>query len=424
MLKDTIALVMCAAFIVLAVAASAAPPPGARDKAQPLARLRASGIHFVDQKGAEVLLRGINLGSWLLQEMWMTPFVTEPPERSTLPKIPDHVTLYRVLETRFGQDGARALRAAWRENWLQDTDFDRIREAGFNHVRLPILWSVVEEPGGMDLIRTAVARANARGLYVILDLHGLPGSQSGDHTTGEAGANRYFFDPENVRRSERIWESLARAFGKNPGVAAFDLINEPTGAPNPATLHVVYNRLYQVVRKAAPDTIIILDDGYKGFDTTPHPNVAGWENIAYTLHFYHFDAKDTKEHLSKLERELPRILELRGYRNVPVYIGEFQIEPHGQPETMETFIGTLDKNDLSWAMWTYKAVVARAGIGYWGLYQNPRPIDAINPYLNTEEEIRKKIASVRTERLEPVRELLAVFQKALRTEPPRAASGP
>lgn len=385
----------------------------------PLPRLRAHGVRFEDSAGKPVDLRGINLGGWFVQEMWMTPWVQDPPEGSTYHKVVDDAGLWALLHERLGAPAAQEVKDAWQDAWIQRSDFDRIKSAGFNHVRLPFLFDILEEPHGMERLRKAVAWANEAGLYVVLDMHGTPGRQSNDHTTGQAGINRFFFEPANVEKAERVWTAIAREFGRNPGVAAFDLINEPTGAPNPATLHLVYNRLYQAVRKAAPDTIAIIDDGYKGFDTTPHANVAGWTNVAYSLHFYNFDAKSADEQLSSLTGRLPKTLELRGYRDAPVYVGEFNIEPHGTAATMEKYIGKLSSSGIGWAIWTYKTVAVGGPMGFWGLYSKPGPAEALNPFTDSVAELKAKIAQVRTENLTPVAELLPVFKNAAHSEAAR-----
>ncbi|HEY3267940.1 MAG TPA: cellulase family glycosylhydrolase [Armatimonadota bacterium] len=391
---------------------AAAPAAAAQTKVAPLPRLRASGVRFVTAQGAPVNLRGVNLGGWFVQEMWMNPFVQDPPAGSAYRRVEDHVGLWSTIRRRLGTKAEATAREKYRQCWVQPSDFRRIKAAGFNHVRLPFLYDLPDEPNGMAWLRKAVAWANASGLYVVLDMHGAPGRQSNDHTTGQAGVNRFFFDPVMVSRCEAVWTRVAREFGANPGVAAFDLINEPTGAPNPATLHLVYNRLYLAVRKVAPNTVVIVDDGYKGFDTTPHANVAGWKNVAYSLHFYNFDAKSPEEQIGSLNGRLPRTIELRGYRNAPVYVGEFNIEPHGTPAIMSQYVKTLSDNDFSWAVWTFKTMNPSGPMGLWGLYSNPGAVDPINPFADTTAQMLAKIEQTRTERLAPAAGLLAAFQAA------------
>jgi aryl-phospho-beta-D-glucosidase BglC (GH1 family) len=386
--------------------------PGVSGQATTLPRLRTDGVVIRDAGNRKVVLRGTNLGGWLVEEMWMCPFVTDPPAGTSFPKIPDSHTLWNVLRGRFTAKEVQEVRTAYRDAWVTDADFDRIAALDLNHVRIPILHTIVDEPGGLDYLRKAVRRANARGLYVVLDMHGMPGSQSADHHTGREGSNRFFSDPANVEKGIRAWRALAKEFGANPGVAAFDLMNEPMGAPNAATLHVVHDRLIRAIREVAPDTMLIVEDGYKGFDTTPHADVLGWTNVIYSFHVYNFDSKKPEDHVDRLTRDLPGWKELRGYRNCPVYIGEWNLEPWNSPQVMKTYIETMDREDISWAQWTYKTVHGDGPMGFWGLYSNKGPIDAINPYTDTVAQMKAKVAQYRTEHLAAPEGLLEAVRSA------------
>ena len=77
---------------------------------------------------------------------------------------------------------------------------------------------------------------------MILDLHGAPGRQSGDHHTGEAGVNRLFSDAAPVKQTAAVWAKIAARYRDHAEVAGYDLLNEPMGAPNSATLYVVMDK--------------------------------------------------------------------------------------------------------------------------------------------------------------------------------------
>lgn len=367
----------------------------------PLPALHCDHLQFVNAKHQPVRLRGVNLGGWFVEEMWMTPWVTEPPKGSSAPKILDHTSLWRQIEVRFGQKGLARIRDTWRTNWITSADFQRIKDLGFNHVRLPILASLVDEPGGMERLKSAIAQAANCGLYTVLDLHGAPGWQSNEHHTGEANRNRLWSDPENIRKAEQVWTKLALSFGKDPNVASFDLINEPMGAPNPAMLHLVHDRLIRAIRKVAPDKPLLVEDGYKGFETTPHPNVANWTNVAFSLHFYNFDAKKTEDHEVGIRRQLPHLIELQRYRQNPMYAGEFNVEPQGSPSAILGMVRAFDEANWSWAIWTYKTGALGGPMGQWGFYASPKPVKPLNPYTDSKEELVEGIKRFRTEKMIP-----------------------
>jgi hypothetical protein len=374
-----------------------------------LPRLKAQGTKIVDSSGKEVLLRGINLGGWLVEEMWMTPWVQDPPSGSSYQRVEDHVTLWATLNQRLGAAAAQSVKAAYRNAWLQESDFPRIRAAGLNCVRLPFIYDIVDEPGGMDWLRNAVAWANAAGLYVILDMHGAPGSQNPWDHSGRVGLNSFFSDPNNITKAEQVWTALAVEFGGRAGVAAFDLLNEPAGAPDAGTLHQVHNRLYQAIRKAAPATLVIVEDGYKGFDTIPPPALYGWTNVVYSTHIYDFEAQSTQDHLNQLNGMLPGLLQTRADRGVPVYIGEFNLEPNNSPQAMSQYVKTLTDNGLAWSLWTYKTVASGGPMGFWGYYSNASAVTPLNPFLDSTATLVSKLTQVRTANLAIPSGYAAVF---------------
>jgi hypothetical protein len=380
----------------------------------PLPRLVARGTGIVDAAGRPAKLRGINLGGWLVEEMWMTPWVTDPPSGSPYGKVEDHVTLWNTLNQRLGAEAAQTVKAAWRNTWVTSGDFTRIKAAGFNHVRLPFLWDIIEEPGGWDWLRNAVADANAAGLYVLLDMHGAPGGQNAWDHSGRTGQNEFFSSPANIAKGVETWTAIARAFGSNPGVVGFDILNEPAGAPDAATLFSVSNQLYQAIRGVAPDTMIFIEDGYKGFGTMPMPAQYGWKNVVYSIHIYNFGATTPEDHAAALSAQMPSLLQVRAARNVPLYIGEFSVEPHSTPDAMAAFLKVLNDNGLYWAPWTWKTVAASGRMGQWGYYSNAGAVTPLNPFTDSAATLTTKMSQVRTESLGVPAGLAPVFTAATR----------
>ena len=135
-------LVAVAAFLATLVVVPAAPAAPAADHPRVLSRLHAThgaNAAIVNERGAEVLLRGVNVNQ--LGEYFQAN-----------PDLPPTVPLSR-------------------------DDFRDIAKLGFNSVRLIVTWSALEPTPGaydeeyVDRIRQAVDWAASYGLYTVLDMH-------------------------------------------------------------------------------------------------------------------------------------------------------------------------------------------------------------------------------------------------------------
>ena len=82
-------------------------------------------------------------------------------------------------------DEARAveiLTGHW-ERWITDEDVALMAQSGFNHIRIPIgYWAWIPQhddvpyafqAGQVEQMTRVIAAAQANGLYVLIDLHGL-----------------------------------------------------------------------------------------------------------------------------------------------------------------------------------------------------------------------------------------------------------
>ena len=373
--------------------------------------LTAKGNDLVDSQGHAVVLRGVSLGGWLVEEMWMQPIVTSPPSGSGLPTIQDHVSLWRVVEKRLGEAAMRRVRTAFRQTWINESDFERLHHAGFNCLRLPFLYDLVDEPEGLTWLDRALEWAGKRGMYVILDLHGAPGGQSSDHHTGQANQNRFFRDPRHIEHAERVWQTVARRYRDRAEVAAFDMLNEPMGAPDLPTLYLVQDRLYRAIRQVDPRHAIIFEDGYTGLDHIPSPKVAGWTNVVMSCHHYVFKASSEQQQNDGARGHIDYMGRNQEKLRCPLYLGEFNQEPHGSPQTIAAFTRDLEKHGWSWALWTYKTMSARGTRSMWGIYRNPQAVDPIDPYGDSERQMITKCQQMLTERLEPYPGLLEALRR-------------
>lgn len=92
--------------------------------------LKVSDGQLVNGKGETVLLRGVNLGGWLIQESWMCPVNGEDRKWANLDTL-------ELLESRFTDEQVQTLLDTYQDNWITESDIKNIAELGCNVVRVP-----------------------------------------------------------------------------------------------------------------------------------------------------------------------------------------------------------------------------------------------------------------------------------------------
>ncbi|KAG9074058.1 exo-1,3-beta-glucanase, partial [Ceratobasidium sp. 370] len=109
------------------------------------------------------------------------------------------------------------------DTWIVEDDLRQIAEAGLNHVRLPIgYWSVPSpgndptpyNPNAWPYVLKTISWARKYNLFVILDMHGAPGSQNGYDNSGQRMEYPGWADSaQNVNKTLDIIGWWAQEFG-------------------------------------------------------------------------------------------------------------------------------------------------------------------------------------------------------------------
>ena len=274
MIKRFLATLLMSGCAAVTASASAAALP----------MLHTQGTKWVDPAGRPVVLRGANLGNWLINEFWM---MEQGDDQD------DQCTLEAALDKRFGHAERERLMRLFRDNWITTRDWDGMRRYGLNVVRLPFIYSVIEDERRPRQLRAdawrylddAIAQAEARGMYVILDLHGAVGSQGWEHHSGCAGKNQYWSTPEFQSRTEWLWQQIATRYRNSGTVAGYSVLNEPWGT-TPENMAAVVGRLYGAIRAVDRNHVIILPGHSKGIDAYGKPADKGMTNVAFEMHPY------------------------------------------------------------------------------------------------------------------------------------------
>ncbi len=370
----------------------------------PPSMLQTQGTKWVRADGSAVQLKGVNLGNWLLPEFWMMGY----GENAT---VNDQCTLEAVLDRRFGFAERERLIKLFRDNWITQRDWDLIPRFGLNLVRLPFIWSVIEDeknprhlrPDAWHYLDQAIEQAEKRGLYVVLDLHGAVGSQGTEHHSGCAQKNLYWITPEYQERTRWLWRQIAQRYKDRPSVAAYDLLNEPWGS-TPEQLAAVVKTLYADIRAIDAHHIILLPDHPKGGITAyGKPSEQGMRNVVFQTHpypgFFGWGKPGMEVHRDWLQCQPGKGLcewqERMAAVDAPLYIGEFQPWADLEPELSGqiTRVSYDRYTQLGWAAsaWAYKKLSRPGGRRpvNWGLVTNAE--GASVPELDFERSSLKEI---------------------------------
>lgn len=339
----------------------------------------------------EVILNGINLGSWLMMEMWMCPIEAKDEQFSYSDAI-------GVLESRFGRKKAEELITLYEDSFITDDDFSKIEALGFNCVRIPFWyrnfmnssgnWFTVrhDDNDGFKRLDKIIEQCAAHGLYVILDMHGCPGGQSMNQSTGVAGKNELYNNEKNLSIMENLWVAIAERYKDNPVVAAYDIMNEPmnnggytgtrawqAGSGDAIRLtNNVYDRMIKAIRKTG-DTHVITVEGIWSIYNLPDPETMGWDNMMYQLHLYDV----TKANIDGRLKEMTELA--REKYKTAILVGEYN-----NKEGQRYASGQYDEIGLNRVKWTYKAV--NAWYDGWGLYN--KNINRVDIKTADESDIR------------------------------------
>lgn len=238
------------------------------------------------------IVRGVNLGGWLVCEPWITPNLFLDAGAEAI----DEYSLGEV-----GYD----LTSHW-ETWITETDIQNIANAGLNHVRCPIgYWSIIEQApynyGAIEYLDKLVGWARIAGIHVLIDLHGASVSQNGFDNSGHYGGVEWGSAESYEDTLAAITKLAQRYKGDTDVVSAIELLNEPLS--NAADSYFQLDELDQFYRDgwgdvhndASSDYTVVIQDAFQGVGYW-----SGWGNdlqsVMVDTHIYYvFDDEQLEQ---------------------------------------------------------------------------------------------------------------------------------
>lgn len=321
--------------------------------------LQTKGTAIVNDKGDTIILRGMGLGGWMLQEGYMFRLSNLGQQYRIREKIRDVV----------GEEKTKEFYEKWLAWHTTKKDIDSLAAWGFNSIRLPMHYDLYtlaaeDEPvkgqhtwldKGFIMTDSLLSWCRANKMYLILDLHAAPGGQGNDLPISDRNPQKpsLWQSEENKQKTVALWRKLAERYANEPWIGGYDIINEPNwGFEDPKDIrgtseskNVPLKELMIAITKAIREVdsrhIVIIEGN--GFGNNYRGILPAWDgNMVLSFHKY--------GNFNKPE-QIKGFLELRDQYKMPLWLGE-------SGENSNTWfteaISLVENNGIGWAWWQLK----------------------------------------------------------------------
>ncbi|HWT43883.1 MAG TPA: cellulase family glycosylhydrolase, partial [Sphingopyxis sp.] len=323
--------------------------------------LKVDGTQIVDGSGKPVILRGMGLGGWMLQEGYMLKLGEVGQQHKIRAKLVELV----------GEERTAQFYRAWLDNHTTEADIAAMAKWRFNSVRLPIHFDQLTLPAdqepvagqdtwheeGFERIDRLLAWSKANRIWLILDLHAAPGGQGNDLAISDRDPAKpsLWESEENQRKTVALWGKLAARYRDEPWIGAYDLINEPNwsfatpGKGNGCdetenkAVWSLQQRITAAIRKVDSKHIVIIEGNCWGNNYKGLPPV--WDaNMVLSFHKY-WNRND--------DASIAEIKALRTRTNRPVWLGESGENSNGW---YRDAIALVEGDGIGWNFWPLKKI--------------------------------------------------------------------
>lgn len=318
------------------IAAPSSPPI-------PAGFVHQSGTHLLDGANQPLHLRGVDLGGWLSWEGWIWGQTFDYVGESTM---------LNNLATLVGQSQASQFQSQVYANYITSSDFRAMAQDGLNVARLPFNYRLLEDDtnpfvykaSGWAILDQAIAAAKANNVYLVLDMHVAPCSQTygftADYVSGPILPN----SAQCQQRFVAMWQAIAARYAGQNAIAGYDLLNEPMSSDS--QLLALYQSVTAAIRQVDPNHLII----YEGNDLAHTFNLFtkpldGNE----MLEFHDYAWSSTGD----LTTRMPTYDSAATTINAPQWAGEFGQDVY---TTLAHYVTVFNQDPLvaGWADWTWK----------------------------------------------------------------------
>jgi endoglucanase len=269
-----------------------------------------------------------------------------------------------------------ALEAPKEGDWgvtLEADYFQKIKDAGFQSVRIPIRWSThagKEAPYEIDAaffkrIDWAVEQALSRDLTAIINVHHY---------------DEMFSDPvKHMPRLVALWKQIAARYRDKPERLFFEILNEPHNKLTDEIWHDVFPEALKAIRESNPKRTVIIGPGHwnnlSNLEKLKLPDDD--RHLIATFHYYspfeftHQGApwqagadkwkgrtwRATEAERAALAKDFDKAAAWAKKNNRPLFLGEFGAYQAADMESRATWTRAVareaEKHGFSWAYWEF-----------------------------------------------------------------------
>ena len=377
------------------------PDLGISEEATQVSFMKTQGSQIIDHNGEPIILRGTNLGNWLVPEGYMFKM-----GKVSAPRKIDEL-LYELI-------GPDSLNLFWEEylnNYITQDDIKFLKRIGSNHLRLPFHYKLFTDDlymgkrnSGFKYFDRVIAWCRQENLYVLFDMHCAPGGQTGDNIDDSYGYPYFLESQSSQDLTSEIWQGIADKYKNDPIVIGYDIVNEPIAhyfvdelEDYNHKLFLFYKRIVKDIRQVDSDHMIFLNGSVWSGNFDVFEEIID-DNIVYEFHKYWFDVN---------QGAIQIYLDFRDSLQVPIYIGE---TGENTDEWVGEFRKLLDENEVGWCFWPYKKMNNTRGIMN---FDEPADYHLITEYAESDRSSFGNIRKNRPDRLRVQKALNQFLENSL-----------
>jgi hypothetical protein len=306
------------------------------------------GVNLVKPDGGKLFIQGTNLGNWLNPEGYMFG----------LSKTNSAWMIDLMLREAIGPDETAAFWQQFKENYITEADIRFIASTGANTIRLPFNYKLFTDEDYMGLtnnrgegfrwIDKVVEWCRKAGLYLILDMHDCPGSQTGDNIDDGFGYPWLFESEKSQLLFCDIWQQIARRYRNETVILGYELMNEPIAhyfknkEELNQRLEPLYKRAVKAIRSVDRNHVVLLGGARWNSDFFMFSDWTFDNNIMYTCHRYGGEAT---------AKAINDYISFRDKTGLPMYMGEIG---HNTNQWQSDFVKVMKDNNIGYTFWPYK----------------------------------------------------------------------